>query len=270
MTKEQEMTDVSKGTALVTGASSGLGALYADRLAKRGFDLVLVARNRDRLNAVTGRLSAETGRSVEVVVADLTNREDLARVETILKANASITMLVNNAGIGAGAPLVASDIDAMEEMIAINVNALTRLTYAVVPHFLKRRTGTIINVASIAAVWPEVLNGVYAGSKAYVTAFSQSLRHELADKNIRVQVVVPGATATDFWDTAGLSINNLPTEAVMKAEDAVDAALAGLDLGEFVTIPSLPDSADWERYEAARQALIPNLSRNSPAGRYRA
>lgn len=138
-------------------------------------------------------------------------------------------------------------------MIAINVNAMTRLTYAVVPAFLKRGTGTIINIASIVAIWPEILNGVYAGSKSYVTAFSQSLRHELTDKNIRVQVVVPGATATDFWDTAGFSINNLPAEAVMKAEDTVDAALAGLDLGEFVTIPSLPDNADWESYEAARQ-----------------
>ena len=263
------MTNLSKGTALITGASSGIGAIYADRLAKRGYDLILVARGRNRLNDLAKRLADNTGRSIEVVAADLTEPKDLARVEEILKADASITMLVNNAGIGAGAPAAHSDIGKMGNMIAINVSALTHLTYAVLPGFLQRNNGTIINISSIVAIWPEILNGVYAGTKAYVTAFSQSLRNEVADKDIRVQVVVPGATATDFWDTAGVDISNFPAEAVMKADDLVDAALAGLDLGEFVTIPALPHYADWEAYEAARKALIPNISRTMPADRYR-
>lgn len=264
------MSKVSKGTALVTGASGGLGAIYADRLAKRGYDLVLVARNRERLVELARRISDETGRSVEVLVADLGNKTDLARVEQTLRSDASLTMLVNNAGIGAAAPLIHSDIEQMEEMVTLNVNALMRLSYAVVPAFVQRGAGTIVNIASIVAIWPEILNGVYAGSKAFVSAFSQSLQNELADKNVRVHLVIPGATATGFWDAAGYAVTNLPAEAVMDSEDTVDAALVGLDIGEPVTIPSLPEVADWHAFEAARKKLIPGLSRNVPADRYRA
>lgn len=263
------MTVNSKGTALITGASSGIGAIYADRLARQGYDLILVARNKARLDALAERLSDETGRAVEVVAADLGNKDDLGRVEKVLRTDASITMLVNNAGIGATAPLLASDIDKMEEMITLNVSALTRLTYAAVPGFVKRGTGAIINIASVVGIAPERLNGVYGGSKAFVLAFTLSLQNELADKNIRIQAVLPGATATDFWDIAGTPLEHVPSEIVMSAEDMVNAALAGFDLGEGVTIPSLPDAADWEAYEAARQNLIPNLSRSVPAARYR-
>lgn len=262
------MSNSAKGTALVTGASSGIGAIYADRLARRGFDLILVARNQGRLNEHAKRLATETGRSVQVVAADLSNKADLARIETLLRGNTNITMLVNNAGLGATAPLLGSDVDKMEAMISLNVTALTRLTYAAVPGLVARGGGTIINIASIVAVGPEILNGVYGGSKAFVLAFSQSLRHELQDKNVKVQVVLPGATATDFWELAGTPVQHLPTEIVMRADDMVDAAFAGFDQGEFVTIPSLPDAADWNAYEAARQKLQPNLSRSAPAARY--
>ncbi|MBD9522764.1 SDR family oxidoreductase [Ensifer sp. ENS02] len=259
----------SKGTALITGASSGIGAIYADRLAHRGYDLILVARNRVRLDDLARRLADETGRAIEVVAADLGNRDDVRRVEKILESDASITMLINNAGVGATAPLLASDVDKMDEMITLNVSALTRLTYAVAPGFAARSTGTIINIASIVGVAPEVLNGVYGGTKAFVLAFTLSLQKELAEKNIRIQAVLPGATATDFWGIAGTPIEHVPSEIVMRAEDMVDAALAGLDQGEVITIPALPDAADWAAYEAARQKLMPNLSRKTPAARYR-
>jgi len=158
----------------------------------------------------------------------------------------------------------------MDQMIALNVGALTRLTYAVAPGFVARGGGTIINIASIVGVVPEILNGVYGATKAFVLALSLSLRKELAEKNVRIQAVLPGATATDFWETAGLPVAHLPGEIVMRADEMVDAALAGLDQGELFTIPSLPDAADWQAYEAARQKLIPNLSRSAPAARYRA
>jgi NADP-dependent 3-hydroxy acid dehydrogenase YdfG len=179
------MTATQQGTALITGASSGIGAVYADRLARRGFDLVLVARNHDRLQALAGRLAADTGRKIETIAADLTNKKDIARVEAAIRANRDLTMLVNNAGVGATAPLLAADIEKMEQMIAINVNAPTRLTYAAAPGFVARGAGTIVNISSIAAVSPETLNGVYGGSKAFVLAFSQSLQHELGDKGVR-------------------------------------------------------------------------------------
>jgi short-subunit dehydrogenase len=262
-------TQNSKGTALVTGASSGIGAVYADRLARRGYDLILVARNRDRLDALARRITDSTGRSVEAVGADLSDATDLARVETTLRTDASITVLVNNAGVGATAPLLGSDIAKMDDMIALNVGALTRLTYAAVPGFVARGGGTVVNISSSVAIAPEVLNGVYGGSKAYVLAFSQSLQHELADKGVRVQAVLPGATATEFWGLAGVPLEHLPGQIVMSAEDLVDAALAGLDAGEVVTIPSLPDVAEWDAFEAARRALGPKLSLTTPAARYR-
>ena len=261
-------TLITQGTALITGASSGIGAIYAHRLARRGHDLILVARNQSRLDELAARLRGETGRSVEIVSADLNNDADLHRVETILRTNSTIAMLVNNAGVGGAAPLLASDVDAMDRMIRLNVLALTRLTYAAVPAFVARGGGTIINIASIVAISPETLNGVYGGSKAFVLAFSQSLQHELADKAVRIQAVLPGATATEFWDIAGLPVSNLPTEIVMSAQDVVDAALAGLDQGETVTIPSLEDKAEWDAYDAARREMAGGLSRTKPATRY--
>ena len=263
------MSDIEhKGTALITGASSGIGAVYADRLARRGYDLILVARNQGRLQALADRLTAETGRAVETIAADLNDKADLARIEARLKSDAGITVLVNNAGVGAAAPLLASDVDKMAEMISLNVTALTRLTYAAAPGFVARGGGTLINIASIVAVSPETLNGVYGGSKAFVLAFSQSLRHELGGKGVRVQAVLPGATATEFWDTAGLPVHNLPSAIVMSAANMVDAALAGLDQGETVTIPSLPDLAEWDAYEAARREMSGRLSSAVPAARY--
>jgi len=256
------------GTALITGASSGIGAVYADRLARRGYDLILVARNQDRLQQLATRLHEQTGRTVKTVAADLTVAGDLAKVEALLRDDASISMLVNNAGVGATAPLLQADIGKMEEMLNLNVNVLTRLTHAVAPAFVARKQGAIINIASIVAVAPELLNGVYGASKAYVLAFSQSLKHELSDKGVRVQAVLPGATATEFWGTAGMPVEHLPTAIVMSAEDMVDAALAGFDQGEFATIPSLPQAADWQTFEGARLALGPNLSHTKPALRY--
>jgi len=263
-------TNVSKGTALITGASSGIGAIYAQRLARRGHDLILVARSRGKLDSLARKIADETGRSIEVIAADLSDKVDIARVEDVLRSDQSITVLVNNAGLGATAPLVASDIGKMEEMVTLNVNALMRLTYAAAPAFVARGKGTIINISSIVAIGPEILNGVYGGSKAFVLAFTQSLKHELADKGVTVQAVLPGATATDFWGTAGTPLEHLPGQIVMSAEDMVDAALAGLDQGELVTIPSLPDAADWQAYEAARQKMMPNLSLSKPAARYKA
>jgi short-subunit dehydrogenase len=258
----------TRGTALITGASSGIGAVYADRLARRGHDLILVARNRERLQALAERLTRETGRKVETLVADLSDKAGLARVEALLRGNEKITMLVNNAGLGATAPLLGSDIGKMEDMIALNVNALTRLTYAAVPAFLERKGATLVNIASIVAISPETLNGVYGATKAYVLALGHSLQHELADKGVRIQTVLPGATATEFWDIAGLPVQHLPSEIVMTAENLVDAALAGLDRGEAVTIPSLQDDAEWNAYEAARVAMSGRLSSSQVAARY--
>jgi uncharacterized protein len=257
-----------QGTALITGASTGIGAIYADRLAKRGFDLILVARNEERLQKVAQRVRDSSGRNVTILKADLNQKADLGRIEQVLREDTGITLLVNNAGFGAVTPLLQSNVEKMDEMISVNVSALTRLTYAAVPGFVARGKGALINIASIVAIGPEILNGVYGASKAYVLALTQSLQHELTGKGIRVQAVLPGATATEFWDVAGLPHSNLSKGSVMTAEDMVDASLAGFDQGEVVTIPPLQDGQKWTDYEALRLALSQQFSHATPGPRY--
>jgi hypothetical protein len=258
---------VSKGTALITGASTGIGAVYADRLAKRGYDLILVARSEQKLREVAAQLKS-TDLKIETISADLTKKEDVQRVAQRLSSDPAITALVNNAGAASVGQLLDAKIDDLESMIDLNVTALTRLALAALPGFVARKNGLIINIASIVALAPELLNGTYSGTKAYVVNFTQALKKELEGKGVTVQAVLPGATATSLWEKAGRPVQHLPSEIVMTAEDMVDASLAGLDQHELITIPSLPDIADWEKFEAARKALAPNLSRQKPAPRY--
>lgn len=264
------MNTSSKGTALITGASSGIGAIYADRLASRGHDLILVARNRERLDSLANRLTEDSGRSVEVIVADLGNKTDLARIEQVLRTDASITVLVNNAGIAMSGDLADADPDRLESMIQLNVLAPSRLALAAIPGFVARGSGTLINISSVLALAPEWFNGSYSGTKAYLLNLSLRLQQEVASKGVRVHVVLPGATRTSIWEKAGTDVATLPASILMDVDDMVDAALVGLDRGESVTIPSLPDIADWEAFEGARKKLIPNLSLRVPAARYRA
>jgi short-subunit dehydrogenase len=261
-------TPSNLGTALITGASTGIGSVYAHRLAQRGYDLILVARNQKLLSSLANEISTKTGRQTEALAADLTVKADLKRVEVRLRSDSHVTALVNNAGFGGVAKLIDSDVEEMDNMIQLNVTALTRLTSAALPGFLERSKGLIINLSSIVALSPELLNGVYGGTKAFVVSLTQSLHNEVKDKGIRVQAVLPGATATPFWDRAKFPVLNFPGELVMTAEEMVDASLAGLDQGELITIPALPKIGDWERFEEARKALGPNLTRQHSAARY--
>ena len=174
-----------KGTALITGASSGIGAVYADRVARRGYDLVLVGRNIARLDALATRLDDETRVAIQCIANDLTDTDALGRIEEILRTDANMSLLVNSAGTGLTAPSLQSDIDAQQKMIALNVTALMRLSHAAAQGFVRRNAGGIINLASIVALAPEVLNGVYGGTKAFVLAFSQALCQELKGSNVR-------------------------------------------------------------------------------------
>ncbi len=256
--------------ALITGASSGIGATYADRLARRGHDLILVARDRAKLNAVAERLRRDTSVTVETVIADLTQRADLAAVETQLRGDERIGVLVNNAGVAVAGAVVGGDGDRLEAMIQLNSIAATRLALAAAEAFVAQRRGTIINIASVTLLVPERFNAVYSGTKAYLLAFSQGLETEVAPHGVRVQAVLPGVTRTAIWERSGMAVESLPPNMIMEVDEMVDAALAGLDLGERVTIPSLPDAADWAAYTAARLKLAPNLSLQRAAARYRA
>ncbi len=263
-------TSNPNGTALITGASTGIGAVYADRLAHRGYDLILVARDQKKLASLAARLTKEAGVKVESFPADLSSKADLSRVEQRLRDDDAITVLVNNAGISAKSELVGGNLDEFEAMIQLNVTAVTRLAGAVAPGFVARGQGTIINIASVLALAPEMFDGVYSGTKAFVLNLTQALNHELSPKGVRVQAVLPGATRTPIWEKSGRDLAQFPPGFVMEVDVLVDAALAGLDLGEVVTIPTLPDIADWEKFQAARLALGPNLSKDKPADRYTA
>lgn len=254
------------GTALITGASSGIGAVYADRLARRGHDLILVARDRSRLEAVAQRLREQTGVRVETVIADLSQRADLAAVETQLRGDERIGILVNNAGVAVTGAMIVADPDRLEAMLQLNSIVPTRLALAAAEGFIAQQSGTIINIASVTALLPERFNGVYSGSKAYLINFSQALQEELRPHGVRVQAVLPGATRTAIW---GAAVDHLPKEMLMEVDEMVDAALAGLDQGELISIPSLPDPADWQAYTAARLHMAPRLSLSQAAPRYK-
>jgi short-subunit dehydrogenase len=177
----------SKGKALVTGASSGIGAIYAERLAARGFDLLLVARDEARLQSAATRLRAEHGIEVEVLKADLTLKADLVAVEQRLRSDPSISLLLNNAGVAAEGPLAGADLDQLERMIQLNVVAVTRLASAAAASFSAAGRGAIINLASVVALIPERFNATYSASKAYVLSLSQSLNAELSGSGVQVQ-----------------------------------------------------------------------------------
>lgn len=253
---------------LITGASSGIGAVYADRFAKRGHDLVLVARDLARLDTLADRLRQETGVTVETLRADLTAEADLAAIEAKLRDDAAITTLVNNAGASVAAAFADQSSADISRIIALNATAVARLANAVATRFAEAGGGTIINIASVVGLVPEFSMSVYGATKAFVLFLSQGLQVELGPHGVRVQAVLPAATSTELWDRAGADAAKLPP--MMNAADLVDAALAGLDAGEAVTIPPLPDAGLWDSYQTARQAMLPGFGNTLPAASYRA
>ncbi len=259
-------SDSLKSKILITGASSGIGAVYADRFAKRGHDLVLVARDGARLEALAERLKRETGVRVEVVRADLTKAADLEAVETKLSDDAAIETLINNAGAANWGGFLGQSADAASAIIALNVTALTRLAAAVAPRLAASGRGAIVNIGSVVGVAPELGMTVYGATKAYVQYLSQGLQIELGAKGVYVQAVLPAATRTEIWGRGGADINQIP--GVMEVDELVDAALAGFDRREAITIPTLPDAGQWEAFQAARIAMLPNLRNEHPAARY--
>ncbi|AOB33936.1 hypothetical protein AKI39_21715 [Bordetella sp. H567] len=263
-------TEIKAGLAVVTGASSGIGALYAEGLAARGHDLLLVARRVDRLEQQAERIRKASGRNVETLALDLAQPADLMVLEDRISSDEGVAVLVNNAGVGGLGLLAQSAPKDIGSLLALNIVALTRLTRAVLPGMLSRANGAIVNVASIQAWLPRPNNAAYGGSKVYVLQFTESLQQEVEGRGVFVQALVPGATATDFRSATGIDIKTLPVHVVMSGEDFVRAALTGLDKREPICIPSLPDVTSWETFTAARRNLGQACLTNSPAARYSA
>jgi short-subunit dehydrogenase len=255
----------------VTGASSGIGRAYAERLARDGYDLTIVARRRDRLDDLAAPLRAG-GAAVEVVSADLAERPGLAAVEARIRERGPLAMLVNNAGFGGYGPFREMDPDLAERQIALHLTAMVRLTRAALPGMADRNAGAVVNVSSmlafsggIAMARPQ--RATYAATKAYINTFTRLLAQELADTGVKVQALCPGVVRTEFHDRLG---GRPPATAVIEPADIVAASLAGLALGEVICTPTLPDpsalarlaNAEAEVFGAGRAATI--------ADRYRA
>lgn len=254
-------------TVLITGASSGIGAIYAQRFAQRGHNLVLVARDKARLDALADRLRRENGVAVDVLQADLTQPRDLAAVEARLRDDSRIGILINNAGVAQSGSFIDQSSDSIDRLVTLNTTALTRLASAIAPRLVEAGEGAIVNIGSVVGLAPEFGMTVYGATKAFVLFLSQGLHLELGPKGVYVQAVLPAATRTEIWERAGIDVNTLPE--VMEVGELVDAALIGFDRRELVTIPPLHSAARWDALEAARQGLLSDVRQAHAAERYR-
>lgn len=257
------------GTALVTGASQGIGAVFARKLAQRGHDLLLVARNRAKLDENAAAIRSATGRPVDVLDADLSIAADVEAVVARIRDDASISVLINNAGASLQGGWLDNDASAVSRLIALNITAPALLAHAAAKAFVGRGEGAIVNVSSVTAFIPERFDGVYSGSKAFLINLTIALAGKLEGSKVRAQAVLPGPTDTDMWARGGVPESVIPRSVIMNPEDLVDAALVGLDRGEVVTLPTVGDENVWKTYEAGRNGLGPHLAAGSPAPRYR-
>lgn len=265
------MSDIKNlGTAVITGASAGLGRVFADRLAQRGYNLLLIARRGDLLEEVAKKLSSSYGITVNTWAADLSKPSELQAAADKLSADSSITMLVNNAGVSTLASVGSTQAAEAASMIAVNISALTALTIAVLPGFKARDRGIILNIGLVLGFAGLPISSIYSGTKGYVYLFTRGLQEEVSGTNVRVQLVAPAATATDIWELSGVPLSNLDAATVMTAENCVDAALRGMDLGEAVTMPSSNEVGLLSQFDELRVKLLVAAQHGKPADRYAA
>jgi short-subunit dehydrogenase len=249
--------------ALVTGASSGIGAELARLLAAQKTDLVLTARRRDRLEALAAELTSQHPISATTIEADLNTIVGADQlVDEVAARNLAPTMLINNAGFGYFDQFVEQSRDDIEALIQVNIRALTVLCRRLGENMAERRHGAILNVSSFAAIAPIPRYAVYSGAKAYVIAFSQALRHELAKKNVKVCVLCPGFTRTEFHDVSRHEKSSLMRATELTPQQVARAGLRGLARNQFLIVPGL-----WYKLNSLTARLLPRslMSRISAA-----
>ncbi|HEX5532664.1 MAG TPA: SDR family oxidoreductase [Actinomycetales bacterium] len=226
------------GTALVTGGSVGIGRAFAERLARDGYDLVLVARDKDRLEEVASELRSRYAVDVEVLAADLSERPDMQRVaDRLADAQRPVELLVNNAGFGLRKSFLGSDVEDQEQMLDVLCRAVLVLSHAAARAMADRGDGAIINVSSVAGF---AAMGTYSAAKAWVTTFSEVLAGELRGKGVRVMALCPGFVRTEFHQRASINMSALPNALWLDADTLVDDAMADLARGRVISVPSLP------------------------------
>jgi uncharacterized protein len=262
----------SRPLAFITGASSGIGAAYAEQLALAGYDLILVARRRERLEALAEKLRT-AGSEAESLPADLTDPHDLYQLELRVAHEERLTLLVNSAGFGGYRRFVEVEPRVIDDLISIHVRTIARLTRAALPGMVRRGTGAIVNVASTLALSgqlppdPLPYRAVYAGAKAFILAFTEALSGELADSAVQVQACVPGLVDTEYQALVGRDPSKMPP--MMQPEDVVAASLAALAGREVVCLPGLEDAALFKRLADARRDAMLSAGKPTLAERYR-
>jgi short-subunit dehydrogenase len=222
-------------TALITGATAGIGASYANLLAKEGFDLILVARDLPRLNKVAKELSKRFGVKTQCIKADLTKPSQLARVEKrVADSKKPIDVLVNNAGFGIKDSFTVSNLDKEQELLDVLVTAPMRLTHAVLPIMVKRNTGIIVNVSSVASF---IAGGTYSAAKSYLTVFSESLHTELRGTNVKISALCPGFTRTEFHSRGRMKMTALPKFMWLDSDKLVSKSWKHANANRAISIP---------------------------------
>jgi uncharacterized protein len=243
--------------ALVTGASSGIGAAFARRLGAEGYDLVLVARRRDRLHALAQDIESVSSGRVEVIAADLVQGHDLQRVQDQVAGDGALEILVNCAGFGVNSRFQQTDLAVLEAMVRLHVVAPLRLTHAALPGMLARDRGSIINVASVAAFLadPGSIWNTYAATKACVLTFTVGLYEDVRATGVHIQALCPGWTRTEILEAGG-RVWDVPEAYTMQPERVVEASLDGLRRGELVCCPSLHDEALLRELDRTKDAIF--------------
>lgn len=236
-------SDQQRPVALITGASSGIGAVFARKLAARGYDLILIARREDRLLTLAQELPV----NAETLIADLSTEEGIAAAERVIRESPRLELLVNNAGFGTLGRFWETAVDAQQRMYEVHVIATMRLTHAALAGMVPRRRGGVISVSSVAAFGQSVGNVSYCSTKAWINSFTEGLDMELrgVGSPVKVQALCPGFTHTEFHRTLGMDSGKIPAWLWLNADDVVDASLSAFDRGDVVVVP------DWKYKIAA-------------------
>jgi uncharacterized protein len=267
-------TTKKQPSALVTGASSGTGAAFAIRLAHDGYDLTIVARRRDKLEALAAQLQQKYAANVEVIAADLSQLDNLRKVEKHVEEDTALELLVNNAGFGGYMPFIELDPDKATELINLKALAVTRLTRAALPGMIARGRGAIINVSSRLAFSGSLgssqlpKRATYAGANAFINTFTQLLQSELEGTGVQVQALCPGVVQTEFHERAGIEPNRYPAAIVMKPEEVVQASLAALKLGEVICVPAMEDLSLLTQIQESERRFFELTRSGKVAARY--
>jgi short-subunit dehydrogenase len=251
----EEVTQEVRPLAVVTGASAGIGKVFCEKLAARGYDLLVVARDAARLERLKQELESRHGISVDVFPADLTLDDDVSRLAGVIASSPRVTLLVNNAGFGTRGTLADASPARQEAMLRLHTLTPMRLTQAVLPVLLKNNRGAIVNVSSVASFLFSAGNVNYCATKAFLTTFTEGLAAELRGTNVRAQALCPGFTRSEFHERMEISVDHLPKWMWMSAEQVVEASLRALERGRpVVCVPGL------------RYKLIVFLLRLAPRG----